>query len=557
MAFPLIADRLPEQEMLTMKTAQHDQASWFRPRKVHRASVLRRRGFRPRLEGLEDRTVPSTLTVTNNLDSGSGSLRAEIGHAKDGDTIAFDPALNGQTITLTSDELAIKNSVDIEGPGASLLAISGSNAVRVFDINEGLTVTIAGLTITHGRTLSGQGGGGILNMGSNLTLADDDLSDNEVDNAVAQGGGVANHNDGSLTAINTTFLGNQAVACKTGGIAFGGAILSGSFDGLTRATASISGCVFIDNSAIGADGGVVSGFFNVGSANGGAVTNETGGYLTVADSTFTGNRAIAGNGGSGGKFAGVCVVDNALGGGVFCADGAAMTVSGSAFSNNLAMGGSNASGSTGGQGRVSAGAGGGLDSLGAATITDSIFDHNQAIGGSGSSGGSGFTVVGRGSGGAISSSHFDDSPTTLNLDNCTFTDNQAVGGAATTSGTVAGDGIGGGLANFFGSTATVSGCVFAGNQAIGGAGNADVSSGNGFGGGAYNGAQSFLTMTTTTVTGNTATGGSAGIAGIGEGGGLCLANGGVACLDTFTQGHTKNNHASTDHDDIFGSFTTS
>jgi hypothetical protein len=56
---------------------------------------------------LEDRTVLSTLTVTNALDSGANSLRDAIQHAKDGDMIVFDPSLNGQTITLTSDELAI------------------------------------------------------------------------------------------------------------------------------------------------------------------------------------------------------------------------------------------------------------------------------------------------------------------------------------------------------------------------------------------------------------------------------------------------------------------
>ena len=50
--------------------------------------------------------------------------------------------------------------------------------------------------------------------------------------------------------------------------------------------------------------------------------------------------------------------------------------------------------------------------------------------------------------------------------------------------------------------------------------------------------------------------GSGGIAGLGEGGGLYLADGGVACLDTFTQAHTTNNHATTDHGNIFGSFTT-
>src|SRR5262249_62431422 len=43
------------------------------------------------LEALEDRTVPSTLTVLNNHDSGAGSLPAEIGAAHSGDPIVFAP----------------------------------------------------------------------------------------------------------------------------------------------------------------------------------------------------------------------------------------------------------------------------------------------------------------------------------------------------------------------------------------------------------------------------------------------------------------------------------
>src|SRR5215470_17624920 len=57
-----------------------------------------RRSFVPRLEVLEDRTVPSTLTVTNLSDTGApgdGSLRGQITAASPGDTIQFAPGLRG------------------------------------------------------------------------------------------------------------------------------------------------------------------------------------------------------------------------------------------------------------------------------------------------------------------------------------------------------------------------------------------------------------------------------------------------------------------------------
>src|SRR5437879_13754988 len=77
------------------------------------------RRFVPRLEPLEGRTVLSTLTVTNPADSGDGSLRAAIAAAQSGDQIVFDTSLKGQTITLTSGQLAITQSLDTEGPGAN------------------------------------------------------------------------------------------------------------------------------------------------------------------------------------------------------------------------------------------------------------------------------------------------------------------------------------------------------------------------------------------------------------------------------------------------------
>src|SRR5439155_16021509 len=204
--------------------------------------------FLPRLESLEDRTVPSTLTVMNNHDAGAGSLRAAIAAVPSGDTIVFASSLNGQTIALTSDELAIKKSLDIEGPGADKLAVSGSDTFRVFDIvNQGLTVTIAGLTITHGHGGgggfgSGGGGGAILNASSTLNVAHDVLSNNEAD---TRGGGITNQN-GMLTVTDTTFIGNQAIGGPTSAYTEGGAIWNSN----RNSSATVVGCTFIGNRAV-------------------------------------------------------------------------------------------------------------------------------------------------------------------------------------------------------------------------------------------------------------------------------------------------------------------
>src|SRR5947209_18708959 len=91
------------------------KASRRDPCRAHRPAGRR---FVPRVEALECRALPSTLTVLNNADSGDSSLRAMLALASSGDTITFDPSLAGQTITLTSGQLVIDKSLDIEGLGA-------------------------------------------------------------------------------------------------------------------------------------------------------------------------------------------------------------------------------------------------------------------------------------------------------------------------------------------------------------------------------------------------------------------------------------------------------
>src|ERR671929_1202619 len=74
----------------------------------------------------------ATLNVTTLNDSGAGSLRAAIAAANatpGADTITFQAGLTG-TITLTS-ALQISQSVTIDGPGSSVLTLSGNNQVGV------------------------------------------------------------------------------------------------------------------------------------------------------------------------------------------------------------------------------------------------------------------------------------------------------------------------------------------------------------------------------------------------------------------------------------------
>jgi hypothetical protein len=566
----------------------------------------------PRLEVLEDRILPSTLTVLNNLDSGAGSLRAAITNAKSGDTIVFAPSLNGHTITLTSDQLEIHKNLVIEGPGACLLTISGNGANRVFDISGGLTVTIAGLTVTHGlgkgdiqgNNSGASGGGAILNGGSTVNLASDVFSYNR---ALNHGGAITNGPGSVLTVVSSTFVSNQAVGQVGAAYIEGGAIWN-TDNGGVGATATITGCTFISNQSLGADGGSISGTGAVlGETSGGAIHNEGPDFLTVKNSTFIGNQAIAGNSGDGSQASGAYRVDWAQGGAIANDGGQHFVADGCTFSCNEAIAGSNLIGSSSNSGRIGHAEGGAVDSQGVATITNSTFDHNEALGGNNNTGGSGVALNGRAAGGAIGSFQFFTTPAILTVSNCTFTDNQAIGGSENIGGLIVGvgiggaiandrggtatvtgstfignqaiggagatgqngaNGLGGGVANYLGSTLTFSGCTLSSNQAIGGAGGVGGNGGNGFGGGIYNdglsiwptnsGTPATLTVTGTRITDNSATGGAAGSggsAGEGIGGGAYFASGGSVCLDDATVLALVGNLASTSNDDLFGAYT--
>jgi hypothetical protein len=84
--------------------------------------------YRPRVEVLEGRCLPST--VTNLNDAGLGSLRDAIAITPSGGTVDFQAGLTG-TILLTTGELAITKNLTIAGPGAAVLTwdVEGRSAV--------------------------------------------------------------------------------------------------------------------------------------------------------------------------------------------------------------------------------------------------------------------------------------------------------------------------------------------------------------------------------------------------------------------------------------------
>ncbi len=473
-----------------------------------------------------------------------------------------------ETITLTSGELAISQSLDIEGLGPDQLTVSGNQASRVFDISAGVTVTIAGMTMTDGLAngsspVLASTGGGILDFGT-LTLSNDVLSNNQAIGdastsplgtpGVAHGGALANLGAGTLTISSCAFISNLALGAdgssgSSAGNAVGGAFVNGF---VSFATAIVTDSLFAGNVAqAGSD--ETSGGLGA-TAAGGAINNTSA--LTISGSTFSQNQAIGGNDSLGtvgpGDGVGGAIVSggpNRIGGEL-----ATLVASTSTFDHNQAIGGNGNQNSSSPAPSVfgpNDAFGGAIHITGgtANTISDCTFEHNAAIAGAGGAGQNGGLAVG---GACDVSDLFRPRVLSATFSNCTFDHNAAIGGQGGSCGN-GGDAWGGGLADLLGATLTVNNSTVANNLAIGGDGGSGGNGGNGLGGGIYVDALSTLTLSGDTVANNFANGGAAGLGGSdgqGVGGGLYITPGGVACADPLTV--IAGNHASTSDDDVFG-----
>ncbi|MFN8150213.1 MAG: right-handed parallel beta-helix repeat-containing protein [Solirubrobacterales bacterium] len=252
-----------------------------------------------------DGATAATFEVTSNADSGTGSLRDAVDQANASsadDTITFASSVTG-TITLTSGQLYVHDGggLEIQGPGADQLTISGNNASRIVFTNSypaGVPLLISGLTLTGGNALEG---GAVMNEDQHLTIRDSVLTGNA---ASSKGGAVWSDGfNSSLTIEGTEISGNTA------GIDGGGIYNEDTTVGGQRI--HISDSVIKNNTATDDGGGIylydpdgdtliedttISGN-DAGDLGGGIYLYDTdsGGAFEIDNSTVSDNSA--GNGG--------------------------------------------------------------------------------------------------------------------------------------------------------------------------------------------------------------------------------------------------------------------
>lgn len=362
----------------------------------------------------------ATFNVTNLNDAGAGSLRQAIvdaNNAAGADTVTFQAGLTG-TITLTTGQLYIADSVDIQGPGAAALTVSGNNASRVFYLynpDATIDVIISGLTITGGNASIGAGvidfdenlvldqvtitgntaagdGGGLWADGfnMNLTIRDSTFSGNTSGD---DGGGIYIEDTGGPLLIERTVITGNDAAGSGGGVYF-----YDPDDDVTIEDSTISG-----NSAGGAGGGIYlyspdAGAFTIrGTTISGNDAQAGGGVFlyspdhggSIENSTISGNQATAGDGGGiylynlyNFALHHVTVTGNSAsgtGGGIFMSEGA-LPIDNSIVGNNTAGTNNDLDNGTGGSFGLSFSL---VETPGTATINDiggNIFNQDPQLG---------------------------------------------------------------------------------------------------------------------------------------------------------------------------------
>lgn len=420
-------------------------------------------------------------------------------------------------------------------PGADMIVFAkGATGI--------LALTSGELAITDDLTISGPGVSKLKISGNNASRVFEIAGANVAISGLTIADGLANgpmalgggilNTGGALAVSQVSFSNNRALA-DSHTVAGGGAIAN-----VFGATLTVTESTFADNQSSAPN-----------RSDGGAILNDVGSTLTVTGSSFAANQS-----------AGLLLSQQSFfggdGGAIANEGGSTAAIAQSTFSNNHARGLDGSPGKRGGAGDGGAIYNGlsllttGAGALGAAlTVDQCTLSENQALGGAEGSptGSSDAGIGGSASAGAI----LNDIGATANVTDSVFRSNSAIGGHGGNSSTKAAGGLGGettgGAIAVFRSHVTVERSTFAGNQAVGGAGGSGPAAGGsgyvGKGGAIFildesgtlpAGLPAVVDLVNVTMSANQATGGAGGNGGTGQGGDGGRGRGGAVAIDFGT-----------------------
>ena len=208
-------------------------------------------------------------------------------------TNAIAAASPGHTLivsagTYTEAGIRVSKNLTIIGQGAAntivqAAATPGIATDRVFKFLDGVTNTLEGLTIRHGKMMSFEGGG-IKCQGADLTLNHCAVTDNETD---THGGGIHNHFAGRLTMNYCTVSGNTA-DLGGGGIRNDDSMVTMNHCTVSGNTAHDDGGGIFNYDTVTMNHCTISG--NFADDEGGGIRNN-GGTVLIGDTILAGNAA--------------------------------------------------------------------------------------------------------------------------------------------------------------------------------------------------------------------------------------------------------------------------
>ncbi|HBN78489.1 MAG TPA: hypothetical protein DD473_22300, partial [Planctomycetaceae bacterium] len=260
-----------------------------------------------------DIEIPATIMVTTATDENDGTLDPNTGNGvslreailaansnPNANTITFAPGLNGTPIVLSltglnddaglTGDLDITEDITITGNGIGQTIIDADGIDRVFHLLNGASINIEALTITGGSSSSG--GGILVTDNAMLSLTGSGVRNNT---ASSSGGGIAATSGGEIILTEST-ISNNTAGQNGGGISTTGEFNIDRSTISSNSSASSGGGMYVFRSSL-LTGVILQSTFSNNSANtgGGGLFNFDK-TISIAHSTFTGNRADADEG---------------------------------------------------------------------------------------------------------------------------------------------------------------------------------------------------------------------------------------------------------------------